>query len=227
MDERKQVSGQVRDYIHIKLPTTEAEKLASRNFHYDAGFTLSPGRYRMRFLVREGQSGKMGIFDTRFVIPDLAADSMTLKTSSIVWSSQRECSKPRWVGGTDHQEDRHREPADYRRRKGGAEYRQGLPPRAEHVRRFRRVRRRARSQERQRPRQVAVEMSLFNQKGDKAFEVGPVKATELVATRPDAVPVQIQIPLKNVAPGRYVCQLNVIDEVGRKFAFPRTSVVIQ
>jgi hypothetical protein len=41
------------------------------------------------------------------------------------------------------------------------------------------------------------------------------------------VPVQIQFPLKGLAPGRYVCQLNVIDEVGRKFAFPRTNVVIQ
>ncbi|MEI9974004.1 MAG: VWA domain-containing protein [Ignavibacteriota bacterium] len=93
MDERKQVQGMVRDFIHIKLPTTDAEKVATRNFHYDAGFTLAPGRYRMRFLVREGQSGKMGTFDTRFVIPDLAADSMTLKTSSVVWSSQRESLK--------------------------------------------------------------------------------------------------------------------------------------
>lgn len=70
-------------------------------------------------------------------------------------------------------------------------------------------------------------MSLFNQKGEKAFEVGPVKATQLVSTRPEAVPVQIQVPLKNLAPGRYVCQLNVVDEVGRKFAFPRANVVIQ
>jgi hypothetical protein len=70
-------------------------------------------------------------------------------------------------------------------------------------------------------------MSLFNQKGEKAFEVGPVNATELVSTRPNAVPVQIQVPLKNLAPGRYLCQLNIIDEVGRKFAFPRTNMVIQ
>jgi hypothetical protein len=70
-------------------------------------------------------------------------------------------------------------------------------------------------------------MALFNQRGEKTFEVGPVKATQLVATRPDAVPVRIQIPLKNVAPGPYVCQLNVIDAIGRKFAFPRANVVIQ
>jgi hypothetical protein len=76
-------------------------------------------------------------------------------------------------------------------------------------------------------RRVNVMMSLFNQKGEKAFEVGPVKATQLVGTRPNAVPVQIKIPLKGLAPGRYICQLNVIDEVGRKFAFPRTHLVVE
>ena len=63
MDERKSVVGNVRDFIKVKLAASEAEKLARRNFHYDAGFTLAPGRYRMRFLVRENQSGKMGTFD--------------------------------------------------------------------------------------------------------------------------------------------------------------------
>ena len=76
-------------------------------------------------------------------------------------------------------------------------------------------------------RKVAVSISLFNQKGAKAFEVSPVEATELAATRPNAVPVQLQVPLKGVAPGRYVCQINVMDEVGRKFAFPRSALVVQ
>jgi len=60
-------------------------------------------------------------------------------------------------------------------------------------------------------------MSLFNQKGVKSFEAGPIEATQTVGTRPNAVPVQMQIPLKGVVPGRYVCQLNVVDQVGRKF----------
>ena len=70
-------------------------------------------------------------------------------------------------------------------------------------------------------------MSLFNQKGMKAFETGPVEATGLATTRPDAVPVQLQVPLKGLAPGRYTCQINVVDRVGRKFAFPRSAVVVQ
>ena len=90
LDERKSVVSTVRDFIPITVAASEAEKLARRNFHYDAGFTLGPGKYRIRFLVRENQSGKMGTFDYRFVVPDLAADSMVLKTSSVVWSNQRE-----------------------------------------------------------------------------------------------------------------------------------------
>jgi len=76
-------------------------------------------------------------------------------------------------------------------------------------------------------RHVAVSMSLFNQKGVKSFEAGPIEATQMVATRPNATPVQLQVPLKGVPPGRYVCQLNVVDQVGRKFAFPRANVVVQ
>jgi hypothetical protein len=40
------------------------------------------------------------------------------------------------------------------------------------------------------------------------------------------VPVSFTIPLKDLAPGRYTSQINVVDEVGRKFAFPRSPLVI-
>jgi hypothetical protein len=76
-------------------------------------------------------------------------------------------------------------------------------------------------------RRVKVSMSLFDPKGAKEFEVGPLEATQLASTRPEAVPVQFQIPLKDLAPGRYTCQINAVDEVGRKFAFPRTPLVIR
>jgi hypothetical protein len=39
--------------------------------------------------------------------------------------------------------------------------------------------------------------------------------------------VQLLVPLKGLAPGRYMCQINVMDEVGRKFAFPRSAMVVQ
>ncbi|MDR3703497.1 MAG: VWA domain-containing protein [Candidatus Sulfopaludibacter sp.] len=227
LDERKSVVGTVRDFIPITVAASEAEKLARRNFHYDAGFTLGPGKYRIRFLVRENQSGKMGTFDYRFVVPDLAADSMVLKTSSVVWSNQREKVQAE-VGKAGKFE---RKVAQANPLIVGEEK---IVPNV--TRLFRRsqnmyitfdVYDAAPDPKDSQLRHVAVSMSLFNQKGVKSFEAGPIEATQLVATRPNAVPVQMQVPLKGVPPGRYVCQLNVVDQVGRKFAFPRANVVVQ
>ena len=75
-------------------------------------------------------------------------------------------------------------------------------------------------------RRVKVSLSLFNEHGAKAFEVAPLDETQLAETRPEAVSVKIQVPLKDLAPGRYTCQINVVDEVGRKFAFPRSPMVV-
>ena len=46
-------------------------------------------------------------------------------------------------------------------------------------------------------------MSLFNKAGAKAFEVGPLERRNSPPTRPDTVPVKMQIPLKDLAPGEY------------------------
>jgi VWFA-related protein len=226
-DERRNVVGNVQDYIKVKLDAGEAERVARRNFHYDAGFTLAPGRYRMKFLVREGQSGKMGTFDARFVVPDLSADSTLLKTSSIIWSSQREPLKA--VVGAAEKLQKKAVAANplivgnekvvpnvtkvFRRSQNlyiSFDVYDAIPDPADG-----------------RTRRVTVGMSLFNQKGVKSFETTPVKVSELVATRPNAMPVQMQASLKGLAPGRYTCQINVVDEIGRKFAFPRAAIVVQ
>jgi VWFA-related protein len=227
MDERKAVVSTFRDYIKVKLDAGDKERLATRNFHYDAGCTLEPGRYRIRMLVRENQTGKMGTFDYRFVVPDLAADSMQLKTSSVIWSNQREPLKAA-VGEAERSSRKTLQSSPlmfgddklvpnitkfFRRSQNlyitFDVYDAAPDPKAAGLRR------------------VAVSMSLFNQKGMKAFEASPVEATELASTRPNAVPVQIQVPLKTLAPGRYTCQLNVVDEIGRKFSFPRQAIVVQ
>ncbi len=37
---------------------------------------------------------------------------------------------------------------------------------------------------------------------------------------------EFQASLAKMNPGRYICQVNVVDEFGRKFAFSRAPVVI-
>jgi len=226
-DERRNVVGNVRDYIKVKIDAADTEKMARRSFHYDAGFTLGPGRYRMKFLARENRSGKMGTFESRFTVPDLAADSAMLKTSSVIWSNQREALKAA-VGAAE------------KATKKTVISNPLISDDQKVVPSVTKVFRRSQNlyitfdvydarpdPENAKARKVNVSMSLFNAKGMKTFEAGPIAATDLASTRPNAVPVQMQVPLKGVAPGRYICQINVVDEVGRKFAFPRTAMVVQ
>jgi VWFA-related protein len=222
-DEQRAVVGNVRDNIKIKLDG----KTNRKSFQYDAGFTLEPGKYHMKFLVRENITGKMGTFETRFVVPDLSADTSGLKTSSIIWSNQREAVKQA-VGTAEKvsKKEIQANPLIVGDEK--------VVPNITHV--FRRsqnlyvnfdVYDSRPDPANAKARRVKVSMSLFNLKGAKAFEIGPLDATQLAPTRPEAVPVQFQVPLKDLAPGRYICQINVVDEVGRKFAFPRAPLVVQ
>ena len=40
----------------------------------------------------------------------------------------------------------------------------------------------------------------------------------------DAVAFQFDVPLGQLKPGNYICQVNVIDDAGGSFAFPRLAL---
>lgn len=61
----------------------------------------------------------------------------------------------------------------------------------------------------------------------KAFETPLVQATELNVPTRDAVAFQFDVPLDSLKPGTYICQINVIDDAGGTFTFPRTAVLIR
>ena len=89
-DEHDKMIAVVRDGIKIKLSEQTAAQLSASPIAYDTGFTLPPGKYTFKFLARENETGKMGTYETKFTIPDLAPDQAALKTSSVIWSNQRE-----------------------------------------------------------------------------------------------------------------------------------------
>jgi hypothetical protein len=43
----------------------------------------------------------------------------------------------------------------------------------------------------------------------------------------DAVAFQFDVPLTGLKPGTYICQVNVIDDAGGSFSFPRMALRIQ
>ena len=64
-------------------------------------------------------------------------------------------------------------------------------------------------------------------RGDvKAFETQPIQVTDGLDARSKAVPLRFSIPLQGIAPGRYDCQVTVLEPGGKKAAFWRAPVVL-
>ncbi|MGH7880131.1 MAG: VWA domain-containing protein, partial [Candidatus Binataceae bacterium] len=76
----------VRDNVNIKLSDATAAELARRPIEYDAGFTLTPGRYSIKFLARDDETGRIGTYQTTFVIPNLNKETRLVPISSVVLS---------------------------------------------------------------------------------------------------------------------------------------------
>ncbi len=72
---------------------------------------------------------------------------------------------------------------------------------------------------------VMASLSFFQGKV-KTFQTGQVRVQAVSATRNHMVPVRFEIPLAGLKPGNYTCQVNLMDEVGKKFAFARSPMVL-
>src|SRR5437899_8001529 len=79
----------LRDKVDIKLSGETASELSKRPIQYDTGFTLLPGKYEIKFLARDAETGRIGTYQTSFVIPNLNKEEKRVPISSVVLSSQR------------------------------------------------------------------------------------------------------------------------------------------
>ena len=220
-DSRGRLAATVRDAIRIRIRGANGALQERSAFQYETGFALPPGEYRLKFLARENQTGKMGTFEAPFTIPDLRAETRSLRVSSVVWSSQREPLSAA-VGAAEKRKNRI---ADDPLVAGE----QKLIPNITRVFRtdqslyvYFEVYDPAADPARPAP-SVAASLSFFTG-GVKRFESEPVRVGQFV--RPGVLPFRFQVPLEKLAPGRYTCQVNIVDETGRKFAFRRTPLVL-
>ena len=79
----------VRDKVNVKLSDATALELAKRPIEYDTGFTILPGKYTIKFLARDDETGRIGTYQSSFVIPNLNKEEKRIPISSVVLSSQR------------------------------------------------------------------------------------------------------------------------------------------
>ena len=215
------IVGNIRDTV--KLALDAAQQVQRKNIQYSTGFTLAPGRYHLKFVVRENQTGNMGSFETDIQVPDLRKAS--LKLSSIVLSSQRTPNSAKnvtsplvrdgveWIPNVAHvfRQDQHLyflyEVYDPSRKAvgGTAASAPGLGRRPNGA--------------------VRVLTSIeFLIGGAKVYETPLVEATAVNIPGRNAVGFEFDVPLTQLKAGTYVCQVNVIDDTGGSFSFPRMAL---
>ncbi|HEV2215278.1 MAG TPA: VWA domain-containing protein, partial [Terracidiphilus sp.] len=214
LDASKRQIGQARQTVKLNLDAAEIAR--QKNIEYTTSFNLPPGKYRLKFVVRENETGRMGSFEADIVLPEMK--KMPLKMSSIVLASQRRPSKQddplvrvgeEYVPNISHvfRQNQHMyllyevyEPAQAK-----------LPePHAKDAKAG-----------------VDVLSSLELMRGQvKVYETRLVRARTLNVEGRDAVAMELDVPLNELQPGQYTCQLNVIDDAAGSFAFPRFAVLV-
>ena len=219
------VVGNVRDTV--KLALDSSQQVQRRNIQYSTGFTLAPGRYHLKFVVRENQTGRMGSFETDLQVPDLRKSP--LKLSSIVLASQRTPNTAKkstnplvrdgreWIPNIPHvfRQDQHLyflyEVYDPAHQQAGA----AAPADAAELKR-------------RSGKPVRVLTSIeFMHNGVKVYETPLVVADAINIPERDAVGFQFDVPLTQLKPGTYICQVNVIDDAGGNFSFPRLALMVR
>jgi VWFA-related protein len=223
-DSKGAIAGSVRDSIKIQLRDRNAGQLASRSLVYDTGFTLSPGAYVLKLLVRENLSGKMGTFETSFTIPDVASLKDQARLSSVVFGAQRVPIADA-VGVAD------KKAANRQKTHPLVRDKQKLLPSVTHAFHPNQnlfVYAELYDPTLPEPQKLPAAAAALNlYQGSKLiFESQPVNVTALKDPRSNIAPVFLDVPLKDLPPGSYTAQLNVIDRAGQKAAFSRAPLVI-
>jgi hypothetical protein len=100
-DAKGRVASVARDAVQVRLPADKAEKLKSGGIFYSTGFQLRPGDYKLKFLVRDNLSGKLGSFEQPIQVPTL--DLKGLSFSSIVLGNQLASTQQQSDPSVSHQ----------------------------------------------------------------------------------------------------------------------------
>jgi hypothetical protein len=231
-DERRVPVGGIRDTV--KLAVNAANEVQRKNVQYDNGLVLPPGKYHLKIVVRESEDGQMGAFETDFAIPDLK--STPLKMSSIVMASQIQPA------------GKHENANDPLVRNGS----QIIPSvtrvfsSGQHLYLYYEVYDPARTRnanneaangkkgsgENHTPGEAKNGVRLLSDvsffKGDiRAYETSLTEIHEVAIPNRHAAIFQLEVPLSELKPGFYTCQINVIDDAAGHFVFPRLTMLVR
>ena len=217
----------LRDNVNIKLTDATAAELSKRPIEYDTGFTLLPGKYTIKLLARDDETGRIGTFETHFVIPNLNklaqnAGSGRLPISSVVLGSQKVEQRDA-LYDAEKNKDKVKNDASNPLVQGGTK----LIPSVTRVFRTNRLLyvflqayggAVATSP-------LVASVSLYRD-GKQVFSEPPVAVKAEPGSRLGVVPINLQLTLDQLTSGEYSCQVTVLDPAGKRVAFWSAPIVL-
>ena len=78
--------AELQDTIQVNLDPARFQQINQSSLVYQGGVVLSPGKYHLKFLVRENESGRIGTFEQDLLVAPVQPDRIML--SSVLLSSQ-------------------------------------------------------------------------------------------------------------------------------------------
>jgi len=219
--------GVLRDTLPVKVSGESYDMLLAGNFLYEGSLVLPPGKYQLKVLVRENQTGKMGTFEEPLRLPPVSTGGLSL--SSVVLSNEVKASGESG-GRRSRAKSENGNPLDlgdksvlpsvtnvfrnnqdlfvllqsYTGKPGSksnateATNAAALPP------------------------WVAL---AFFRKGAKVADAGPFPG-KIVKSSDGKADYFVQIPLAKFHPGRYTLQVNVLDPTHDRVAFARVPMAV-
>jgi VWFA-related protein len=218
----------VRDNVNIKLSDATAAELAHRPIEYDTGFTLLPGKYKIKFLARDDETGRIGTYETTFVIPNLNKEERRIPISSVILSSQR-VDLNQTLYDAAKAKDRLKEDSVNPLVQDGKKLIPSVTRVFSTTREiyvyFQAYKQRPSDQPAadSTPQPLFAFVTLY-QGGNKIFETSPEAITANPASRLGTMPLSFDLGVKNLQPGEYDCQVTIIDPSTTKASYWRAPI---
>jgi beta-lactamase regulating signal transducer with metallopeptidase domain len=217
-DEFGTVVQNMREKISIDLNGAVATQLATTPIEFDKGLILLPGRYLVKLLARNNETGRMGTYETAFTVPNLNKEVQGIPISSVVLSNQR-VEMPDAANAGNKMQAANPLVADGRKL---------IPSVTRVFSRSREMYVYLQAYQRETgSNQPLSAFATFYQGQAKVLETAPIEVTQVTDSRSKAVPLSLSISLADLKPGEYVCQVTVRDPATQKTAVWRAPIVIE
>jgi VWFA-related protein len=220
-DEYGSTVGNIRDHVDQKLSGETAAQLSRQPIEWDTNLVLLPGSYAIKVLARDDETGRIGTYVRKFVIPNLDKEATKVAMSSVVLGSQRIDMKKDALYTSKNQD---KGPTVNPLIQDGIK----LLPSINNV--FSKSRdlyvflqAYEKGADTQRP---LVAFVTFYRGQAKAFETPPLGVTDGMDPKSKAVSMRFSLALSKLPPGKYDCQVTVVDPTSQKVNFWKAPVML-